>query len=113
MARTVTDSDGDDVIEWTEAVSDADGDFLSVSLELDAIDSGSGFVQQDIDSSNVDWLSYEVDSNVPNADGSRDFVITISVDTTSLTAGNDYRFELTAEDKSNVDTRKVILSVSS
>jgi len=40
-------------IEWTEKATSPDGDNLVITLKLDAVDSGSGFVQKNKNSSNV------------------------------------------------------------
>lgn len=97
MVRELTDPDGDDILEWTEKVTDADGDQVAVSLELDAIDDGNGFTQEDTDSSNVPWLSYSTRTNLLPS-GERETFMDIQADVTALTVGYTYRFEVTADD---------------
>lgn len=108
MARNLTDPNNDDVLEWTERVVDKDGASLTVSLELDAVDSGSGFVQQDTDSSNVSWLDYTTTSST-NSKGWTDVAINITANTSGLTTGNVYRFEITADDGNSTKNRFVKL----
>jgi len=112
MARNLTDPDGNGILEWTEEVTDADGDLLDFTLELDAVDSGGGFLPQGTDSSNVSWLSFEIFDTAPQPDSSRNYSIKIFADTNGLTSGNDYRFELIASDGDFSISRKFVLSVS-
>lgn len=110
MTRELTDPDSDDLLEWSERVTDFDGDSLSVSLELDAIDDGSGWTQQDTDSSNIGWLSFTtIKDTLP--DGTREAVVEVEADSTQLTAGNSYRFEILADDGVNTETRRFKLDV--
>ena len=76
-------------IEWIEKASSPDGDNLIISLELDAVDSGSGFVQENKDSSNVSWFNFSTSSNI-NSDGSQDFISTEEVDPNQISTGNSY-----------------------
>lgn len=99
-------------VEWTEKASSPDGDNLIISLELDAVDSGSGFVQENKDSSNISWLNFSTSSNI-QSDGSRDFVSTVEVDPNEISTGNSYRFNLTASDDFITSTRTIILEVIS
>lgn len=108
MARNLTDPNNDDVLEWTERVVDKDGASLTINLELDAVDSGSGFVQQDTDSSNVSWLDYTTSSST-NSKGWTDVAINITANTSGLTTGNVYRFEITADDGNSTKNRFVKL----
>lgn len=108
MARNLTDPNNDDVLEWSERVVDKDGASLTVNLQLDAVDSGSGFVQQDTDSSNVSWLDYTTSSST-NSKGWTDVAINITADTSGLTTGNVYRFEITADDGNSTKNRFVKL----
>jgi len=108
MARNLTDPNNDDILEWTERVVDKDGASLTINVELDAVDSGSGFVQQDTDSSNVSWLDYTTSSST-NSKGWTDVAISITADTGGLTTGNVYRFEITASDGTSTKNRFVKL----
>lgn len=111
MVRTLTDPDGNDILEWTEKAMDADGDNLQTTLELDAIDDGNGFTQQDTDSSNVSWLSYTTRTNLLNS-GTREVFLDIQADATQLNVGYTYRFEVTADDGiSGPVSRKFTLSI--
>ena len=110
MTRELTDSDNDDLLEWSERVTDFDGDSLSVSLELDAIDDGTGWIQQDTDSSNLGWLSFTTTKDTL-PDGTREAVVDVEADKTQLTAGNSYRFEAVADDGDSTSVRKFTLSV--
>lgn len=98
-------------IEWTEKATSPDGDNLVITLKLDAIDSGSGFVQENKDSSNVSWLSFSTSSNI-NSDGSRDVDSTVEVDPNSVDAEKVYRFEILADDGEKKVSRKVTLIVN-
>jgi len=109
MARTPTINNQGN-IEWTEKVSSPDGDNLVIGLELDAIDSGSGFVQQDAASSNLSWLSFSTSSNI-KSNGNRSIISTIEVDPSQLSVRNSYRFEISAEDGLATSSRKVVLDV--
>lgn len=110
MVRTLTDPDSDDILEWTERVTDADGDNLSVSLELDAVDSGSGFTQKDTDSSNVSWLSFSTRTSVLN-DGTKEVLMDIEADSTALQTGYVYRFTVVADDGITTASRTFTLSI--
>ena len=109
MARTPTVNNQGN-IEFEERVSSPDGDNLVISLELDAIDSGSGFIQKDTDSSNISWLDYNITSTI-NLDGSRDVTATIEVDPNGVSVGNDYRLEVLADDSKLIRDRKTTLSI--
>lgn len=111
MVRNLTDPDGDDVIEWTEKVTDGDGDQVSVALELDAIDDGNGFTQQDTDASNVPWLSFSTRTNLLQS-GDRETFLDIQADVTALTVGYKYRFEVTADDGIDTTSRTFILTIA-
>ena len=110
MTRELTDPDNDDLLEWSERVTDFDGDSLSVSLELDAIDDGSGWTQQDTDSSNLGWLSFTTTKDTL-PDGTREAVVDVQADKTQLSAGSSYRFEVVADDGVNTETRKFVLII--
>lgn len=110
MARTPTISNN--ILEWEEKAVSPDGNNLIITLELDAVDSGSGFVQEDKESSNVSWLDFSPTSTV-FSDGSRETIVSVKVDVNGISGGNDYRFELSADDGEIVSTRKVTLSVLS
>lgn len=99
-------------IEWTEKATSPDGDNLIISLELDAVDSGSGFVKKNKDSSTVSWLNFSISSNI-NSDGSRDFISTVEVDPDEISTGNTYRFRIAADDGVNTETRLLELDVVS
>lgn len=105
MARTPSINNRGN-IEWTEKVQSPDGDNLVIRLELSAIDSGSGFVQQDTSSSDMSWLEFSTFSNI-NSDGSRDISSVVEVDPSQISAGNSYRFEISAEDGSATSTRRL------
>lgn len=110
MARTPTvNNEGN--IEWTEKASSPDGDNLVISLKLDAVDSGSGFVQQNVDSSNLNWIDYSTSSTI-NSNGSRDVDSVIEVDPSGVDAGKNYRFEIHASDKALTSERSFILKVA-
>ena len=109
MARTpYINSQGN--IEWTEKVQSPDGDNLIIQLKLNATDSGSGFVQQNTSSSNLGWLKLSTSSNI-NSNGSRNINSTVEVDPNQISAGNSYRFEISAEDGVATSSRKVVLDV--
>ena len=112
MTRELTDPDNDDLLEWNERVTDFDGDSLSVSLELDAIDDGSGWTQQDTDSSNLGWLSFSTTKDTL-PDGTREAVVDVEADKTQLTAGSSYRFEVVTDDGYKETARMFVLYVNS
>ncbi len=95
MARTPSINNRGNV-EWTEKATAPNGNNLVITLKLDAIDFGSGFTQQGTDSSNISWLDFSTFSTV-NSDGSRDVTTTIEVDPGGISVGNDYRFEINAD----------------
>lgn len=97
-------------IEWVEKASSPDGDNLIISLKFDAVDSGSGFVQENKDSSNVSWLNFSTSSNI-NSDGSRDVNSTVEVDPDEIYTGKSYRFKFIADDGINVSIQTSVLSV--
>jgi len=98
MSRSPTlNSQGN--IEWTEKATAPDGDSLIISLKLDAIDSGSGFAQQNTDSSDLSWLNYST-SSIVKEDGSREVEAEVEVDPGGVSTGNDYRFQVSANDGS-------------
>jgi len=109
MARTPSINSQGNIV-WTEKANSPDGDNLVIQLELDAIDSGSGFVQQNKSSSKTDWLGVSTSSNI-NPDGSRNINSTIEVDPSQLSMGNSYRFEISAEDGLASSSQKVVLEV--
>lgn len=111
MARQLTDPDGNQLLEWTETVSDVDGDFITFDLILKEVNDGSGFTEQNTDSSDLEWLSYET-NNTPNKDGSRDYTVRILADANSLVENFEYKFELIASDPLADVSRTVILSVN-
>lgn len=111
MARQIPNNDG--TLEWTEKFTDKDGDFVDISVELEAVDDGAGFTTVQQDSSNVSWLSFDVIERSPQPDFSRDYTIKIFADTSGLQAGFTYRFNLTADDSSNSVSRLVTLTVNS
>lgn len=112
MTRTLTDPNSDDILEWTEKASDVNGDQVTTSLELDAVDDGTGFTQRDTDVSNVSWLSYSTRTNL-KASGTRETFLDIEADATALQVGYDYRFEVSAFDGVATTTRKFVLTITS
>lgn len=97
MARSLTDSNNDDVYEWSERVTDFHGDDLTVSLTLDAVDDGSGFSSDGRSSSNVSWLDFSVaENNLPG--GTREEILNISAQKSGLQDGYQYQFKVTADD---------------
>jgi len=98
-------------IEWTENATSPDGDNVVIKLELDAIDSGSGFVRENKDSKDVSWLDFSKTSSV-NPDGSRITSATIEVDPGAVSTGNKYRFEISADDNALKTKRLFLLQVA-
>jgi hypothetical protein len=110
MSRQLKDPNQDNILEWTERVTDADGDTVATSLVLDAINDGNGFTSDGRDSSNVSWLSYSVRSNILN-DGTKETLLDIEVDKTQLQVGYIYRFKATADDGIKAVDRIFTLSI--
>ncbi len=109
MARTINPGPSGN-LEWTEKVVHPEGSSMSITLQLDAVDQGSGFSEDGRDSSNVSWLSFSTQENTL-PDGSLEKVVTISANEAQLSKGNLYRFSLFAYDGDSVSAQKTDLTV--
>ena len=110
MSRTLTDPDHDDVLHFSERVEDPDGDSLTTTVKLDAVDDGGGWTQKDTDASKVSWISYTTTEDTLG-DGSSEIVFNFDIDYTGLKDGYKYRFELMADDGFKTVTRKVTMDL--
>jgi len=97
-------------LEWTEKVVHPKGSSMSISLQLDAVDQGSGFSSDGRDSSNISWLSFSTQENTLS-DGSLEKVVTIAANEAQISKGNSYRFSLFAYDGNSVSAQKTDLTV--
>lgn len=106
MARTVT-VNANGFIEFTEVVSDTDGDTITLqSVELDAIDG----VTQVGSNRNPSWLSWDtVDSVVGN--GTTQKEVKLDIAALGVDEGSTYTFKLVASDGQATAARTVDFSV--
>jgi len=109
MARKVNPGPSGN-LEWSEKVVHPEGSSMSISLQLDAVDQGSGFSSDGRDSSEVSWLSFSTQENTL-PDGSLEKVVTIAANEAQLSKGNLYRFSLFAYDGDSVSAQKTDLTV--
>jgi len=112
MARKLTDPNDDGVLEWSETVTDANGDSPSITVKLDAVDSGAGFQDRSTLASNVSWLDYTVSENTLG-DGTVEATINLTADRSELTSGTKYRIRITAQSSGQADTSFTTLEVLS
>jgi hypothetical protein len=104
MTRNLTDPDGNGILEWQERVVDVDGDSLSIDLILDKVDGSNAT------NSNPSWLGYTTTTNTINTDET-EVLVDITADTSGLSAGSTYTFEITADDGIATTTRTFQLEV--
>jgi len=108
MTRNLTDPNYDDTFEWQERVTDVNGDSLTITLILDAIDDGTGYSDDGRDSSSISWLDFTTTTNTINGDET-EVLVDITADAASLNSGYKYRFEIKADDGFGESSRTFVV----
>lgn len=102
----LTDPDNDGILEFTQTAEDADGDSLSITLELDQI---NGTTQSGSDR-NPSWLSYSTSEVIQG--GTTTVEINVELNASELgDAGTTYTFLLEADDGTATTDRTFTLDV--
>jgi hypothetical protein len=105
MARNLTDPNSDGTLEWQERVVDVDGDSISIDLILDQVNGSNAT------NSNPSWLGFTTTTNTINTDET-EVLVDITADTSGLSEGYTYTFEITADDGITTTTRTFQLEVT-
>jgi 6-phosphogluconolactonase (cycloisomerase 2 family) len=102
----LTDPDDDGILEFTQTVEDVDGDYLSITGELDQI---NGNPQTGGDR-NPDWFSFTTSSSLSG--GTRTVDVNVEIEASELgEAGTTYTFELKADDGDTTSTCVFVLEI--
>jgi len=102
----LTDPDDDGILEFTQTVEDVDGDYLSITGELDQIN-GNTQTGGDRD---PDWFSFTTSSSLSG--GTRVVDVNVEIEASELgEAGTTYTFEFYADDGESTSTCTFTLNV--
>jgi hypothetical protein len=109
--RRLTDPNDDDVINWTEKVTDPNGQSVDIDLFVnEVIRDGQVIDSNRRPSSSVPWLSVTTTSNTTQS-GATEVSADISVDTSQIQIGTEYKLELEASDSNNTTPKQIDLRI--